>query len=83
MRIIASDGREGFKSVEECLAYERELLKKSEDFKREKAARYEAIEKKQKELSDLLYQYESDYGEYIEVPVDMFSNVLGRIFGFS
>lgn len=83
MKIIANDGREGFKSVEECLEYEQKLLKKKEEYNREKNTRFEAIEKKQKELLDLISGFESDYGEYIEVPVDLFSNAIGRMFGFS
>ena len=39
MKIIANDGREGFRTIEECLEYERKLLRKKEDYEREKSAR--------------------------------------------
>ena len=83
MKIIASDGSEGFKTVEECQAYENELArreaeqrKEKECFEKERGMRLEEIREKDKELKDLIYKYEVEYGVRLAV-IDDFSSLFG------
>lgn len=72
---IANDGRE-FNNAEKCAEYENELRRIEKERKEEamrlqvkrkaeQEAKLEEIRKKDKELRDMMYEYESEYGTHL------------------
>ena len=75
MKITAKDGKDGFKTVEECIAYEAELEVKEREakakeikLKEEKQARLDALKKTYNDLIKGVDGFEKDYGVRLNVP---------------
>lgn len=77
MKIIASDGKDGFNNVDECLAYETELVnnekkekEEREQMEKTKHQRYENIVSDYEVLNNKIKIFEKDYGVHITCSVN-------------
>lgn len=82
MIITAKDGKGGFKTAEECLAYEAELVRKEKEEKErikkleaEKESRYNEISKLYDEVVRKAREFEKDYGVSLSIsnPMDFWN----------
>lgn len=75
MKIVAKNGVDGFKTIEECLEYEealdaaeREKKAKEDELQKKREERYEEIKKLYAEVVDKSKLYEKDYSVKITIP---------------
>ena len=75
MRIIAKDGVDGFKTIEECLEYEealdaaeREAKAKEEELKNTEKTRTDEIRKLYTDLMEKVASFEKDYNKMVQIP---------------
>jgi hypothetical protein len=75
MRIVATDGKDGFKTVEECVAYEKQIeeekmraIKAEKELKEKLNSDLEEIENLRKEIIKKTKEFESKYDTRIYIP---------------
>lgn len=75
MKIIAKNGVDGFKTIEECLKYEEALdaaekarKAKEEELKNAEKVRGDQINKMYADLMEKVISFEKDYNKSIQIP---------------